>query len=172
MAVDSTAHRQLLIMRHAKSSWAEAGMADFDRPLNDRGRRAAQTVGDKLKSTGFEVDLIIGSTACRVRQTVDILQPAWGSAAPKFLSKELYLASREELLRQIRALDSSFHRVLIVAHNPGIEELAGWFTESPEHFPTGAALWLKCRNEYASWQQALSEGEWNREAFWKPRELE
>jgi phosphohistidine phosphatase len=163
--------RTILVMRHAKSSWADPGMQDFDRPLNKRGRHAAPRMGRKLLEEELHVDVILASTARRVQQTLELLVAAWGSRAPVLASRELYLASRETLLRQLRSLDHDWRRVLLIAHNPGLEELLGSFTGREEHFPTAAIAWLESDGVGASWQEDLAARSWQMRAFWKPRDL-
>lgn len=116
--------RQLLIMRHAKSSW-EAGVArDIDRPLNERGRRDAPRVGAWLASQGLAPELIVSSPAQRTRETTALLGAALGSHAPPVEWEEaIYEASLEDLLGVVRALPARRRRVLLVGHNPGLEEL-------------------------------------------------
>ena len=109
--------KRLATLRHAKSSWDDGRLADFDRPLNDRGRNAAQRMGRDLKERGF--DLVLASPAARVRQT---LEAAELEAELRF-DEDMYLASERTLLEIIRDLPDTVHAPLLVGHNPGLQEL-------------------------------------------------
>jgi phosphohistidine phosphatase len=113
-------HR-LLLLRHAKSSWDDSQLDDHDRPLAERGRRAAEDVGARLRESGLAPDLVLCSTATRTRQTLELLdleQPA-----VRFEDR-LYGADAEELLEVVRELPEEAGAVLVIGHNPGMHDLA------------------------------------------------
>lgn len=117
--------KRLTLLRHAKSSWDEPDADDFDRPLNDRGRKAARRMGKALKHRKIHFDVAIASTAARVRETLDGLEETYGDFLfPVHFDQRVYLASSDELLRIVRALPADAERALIVGHNPGLERLA------------------------------------------------
>lgn len=139
--------KRLTVLRHAKSSWDRDGVNDLDRPLNDRGWKAARRLGKELKHRHMRFDLVLASSAARVRETIDGLQEHFDFDAPIRFEPELYLASAEKLLSIVRALPDTVHRPLLVGHNPGLQRLVVELTKDDrqglrnriaEKFPTGA----------------------------------
>ncbi len=117
--------RELMILRHAKSSWKNPVLSDYDRPLNGRGKRDAPKMGRYMLERGLVPDLILSSPAKRARQTATRARRALD--LPKDLvdwREELYLAEPETWLSVLAHTSSAYSRVLIVGHNPGLEELA------------------------------------------------
>lgn len=118
--------KTLTLLRHAKSSWDDPVGRDFDRPLNDRGRRAARTIGRELHAQGMDFDRVIASPAVRVVETLAEAGEAYGrDFAPEY-DPVLYLAGPATLLERVQAVDSSVERLLLVGHNPGLEQFALW----------------------------------------------
>lgn len=161
--------RRLLVLRHAKSSWAEPQQPDIERPLNDRGRAAAKLIGHKLRDEEISVDILLASTATRVRETLDILLPAWRWDGPIVWQKQLYLASRQTILHEIGALADDWRSVLVVGHNPGLSETVSYLTSEAVDMPTAALAILS--SDQADWPTALRHRPWKQLAFWKPKEL-
>ena len=114
----------LTLLRHAKSDWTDAVQRDFDRPLNERGRRAARTMGAYLAREGLAFDRVIASPAVRVRDTLDEVARSYGRALDARFDQRIYLASASALLDLVRETDEGVERLLLVGHNPGLEELA------------------------------------------------
>jgi phosphohistidine phosphatase len=139
--------RRLMLLRHAKSDWSRPGLSDHDRPLNPRGREAAPKVGAYMAHHALLPDLIIASTAARVRETLDLALAAF-KRAPKVKSDaRLYEAGAGALLKVLQATPSDVQSLLLVGHNPGLAELATLLvatgkTEArarlADKFPTGA----------------------------------
>ena len=115
--------KTLTLLRHAKSGWDDPVSRDFDRPLNPRGRRAAQTVGREMRAQGLAFDLVLASPARRVIETLEEVEGAFGPLSPRF-DQRLYLASPETLLDLVHEAEEGAASLLIVAHNPGLEMLA------------------------------------------------
>lgn len=115
--------KSLTLLRHAKSGWDDPVTRDFDRPLNPRGRRAARTIGAEMKAQGLAFDLVMASPARRVTETLDEVAAGYGDVAPNY-DERLYLASVATLLDIVRHAPDSVGRLLLVGHNPGLEELA------------------------------------------------
>jgi len=117
----------LTLLRHAKSNWDDPSLEDFDRPLGRRGRDAAPKMGKALAARGLKPDLIVCSSAVRARQTLELVLDAFGSPTPHVVYDDaIYMAMPEVLLARLRAhagSDAPRH-VMIVGHNPGLEELA------------------------------------------------
>lgn len=125
----------LILVRHAKSDWADADLTDHDRPLNDRGRRDAPVMADRVATSGVSVDTIVTSTALRARTTAGIFGERLG-LAPR-LESGLYLAPGAALLSAAR--DDGAASVMIVAHDPGLTDLAYDLSDGGiGHMPTCA----------------------------------
>ena len=116
--------KTLTLLRHAKSTWDDPVARDFDRPLNRRGRRAAQTIGREMRGQGLEFDQVIASPAVRVMETLDEVSHGYGRDLKPAFDKRVYLASVESLIDIIHEADGGTERLLIVGHNPGMEGLA------------------------------------------------
>lgn len=144
--------KRLAILRHAKSSWDDPSLDDFNRPLNDRGWKAARRIGRELKHRGMRFDLVLSSTAARARETIDGVQEKYGFDCPIEFEPDLYLASEAELLQRVRALDEKVKAPLLVGHNPGLEQLIADLTRDDRNglrlriegkFPTGTLAVLE-----------------------------
>jgi phosphohistidine phosphatase len=116
--------RRLFLLRHAKSSWQTDGQEDFDRPLNERGRASTPAIGAFMLRHGIAPDLVLCSTACRTRETLARILPFLRGEASVRLEDRLYLASAAKLSTALKRLDNAARQVMIVAHNPGIQDLA------------------------------------------------
>src|ERR1017187_730434 len=120
--ITGTMH-QLLLLRHAKSSWDSAGVPDRDRPLNARGRRAAAAMRRAMREFGLIPDLILVPSAKRTMETMSALEP--GDDTPLIEPMDdLYLASEASLLATLRGVAETVRTVLLIGHNPGMHELA------------------------------------------------
>lgn len=111
-------------MRHAKSSWDDPALDDFDRPLAPRGRKAARRMGGYIEREGLVPDLVVCSAARRARETWRLACEEIDGGIRSDVTRSLYLASPDRLLRAIRRVPDSAGRLLVIAHNPGIQELA------------------------------------------------
>lgn len=115
--------RQLLLLRHAKSSWDDKELPDRERPLNPRGRRAATAMREAMEKLGLVPDLVLVSTAVRTRQTLEALEP-WPETPLIEPVERLYDAEVTDLFEVLREVKETVRSVLVVAHNPGLHELA------------------------------------------------
>jgi phosphohistidine phosphatase len=115
--------KTLTLLRHAKSSWDDPVARDFDRPLNAKGRRAAAMIGRHLKAEKFAFDHILASPAIRVIETLDEVWSGYGRTLEPVWNRALYLASAASLLDLVQALPDTTGHVLMVGHNPGLEDL-------------------------------------------------
>ncbi|QKC84559.1 histidine phosphatase family protein [Mesorhizobium sp. NZP2077] len=116
--------KQLLLLRHAKSSWDDADLDDFDRPLAERGLKAARVIGRELAARDWLPELALVSPALRTSDTWRLVA-AELPVQPRVASAQaLYDASAVDILRQIRKADPSSNCLLMVGHNPGLEDLA------------------------------------------------
>ena len=114
----------LTLLRHAKSGWDDPALRDFDRPLNRRGRKAAQVIGRAMRAEHMGFDAVIASPAVRVVETIRDVEESYGGELAPVHDSELYLASPYVLLDHVRATDDEVERLLVVGHNPGLEQLA------------------------------------------------
>ena len=130
--------KTLLLLRHAKSSWKEPGLTDFERPLNERGRKAAPFMGRHMRSKKLRPDLVLCSPAERTRQTVALLLEAAGLAPKVRYDERIYEATPERLIEVVSQVEDSCETVLLVGHNPGMEELISALTGATEMMPTAA----------------------------------
>ena len=121
---------ELMLMRHAKSDW-HSDKADFDRPLNQRGRQDASRIGRHLKQLNIIPDVIVSSAAKRTRQTAELVNDylALDDSSMKF-DKELYLAGNESLRNIIEEYASDGMRLMVIAHNPGMDDLVSYLTNT------------------------------------------
>ena len=115
----------LALLRHAKSSWDDPAISDFDRPLNDRGKRAAPEIGRVMRDLKITPDIILCSPSTRTHQTLDLVLPHLKCSEPDVrYEKDLYHANAAALLDQVRRLDDKKRTALVVGHNPGLHALA------------------------------------------------
>jgi len=113
----------LAVMRHAKSDWGQPGLDDFDRPLNARGRKAAEHVGRELMHRRVRFDHVIASPAVRVRETLEGVESGYGARFDVQFERGIYDASLETLFALVRAIPANVHAPLLVGHNPGLHQL-------------------------------------------------
>jgi phosphohistidine phosphatase len=116
--------KQLFLLRHAKSSWDDSELVDHDRPLAPRGRRAATLIAEHLGQEGITPALVLCSSARRTRETLDRIIPALGEGISVQIERELYAASEQRLLDRLRAVEDGVESLLLIGHNPGVEQLA------------------------------------------------
>ncbi len=163
--------QRLLLVRHAKSSWTDPDVADHDRPLNARGREAATRVGRHLRRSGFQPDLVLCSSATRARQTLEGLD---FEHAPVSIEDRLYGASPMALLTRVRAVPGDVHSLVLIAHNPGIEDLTRLLADHDDQlaaagkFPTAAVAELEFALD--DWAQ-VAPGRGRLRTFVVPRDL-
>lgn len=139
--------RTLILLRHAKSDWHSGSAGDHERPLNPRGVRAAALIGVYLGQERMVPDLVLTSTAARAAETGDVVIRHGGFGVEPRRERALYLANPDHILGVLRTVPASFRCVLLVAHNPGMQELAAALAERTdrtlaaaihEDFPTAA----------------------------------
>jgi phosphohistidine phosphatase len=139
--------RTLLLMRHAKSDWNDANLSDFDRPLNNRGRRSAPLMAQWLAEHDLVPDIVLSSTARRARETAEIVIQTLQYSGPTQWSERLYHASPATLTEAIEQGDNNCRRLLLVAHNPGMESLVSSLGETFAAMPTAAIAWFEFESE-------------------------
>lgn len=132
--------KKLVIIRHAKSSWADNGTSDFDRPLNDRGRNDAPEMGKRLLEYGLIPDAIYTSEARRTQQTTEALAKAMRFNGAVNVLHKLYHASATVIEDVIATADDRYDTIFIVAHNPGVTDFLSLHAKRPmtDNMPTCA----------------------------------
>lgn len=115
--------KTVTLLRHAKSDWNDSVSRDFDRPLNGRGKRAARQMGLWAREQDLHFDSIVASPALRVTETLDHFLEAYGHHVDTRWDRRIYLASSATLIDVLRDLPDSLESVLMVGHNPGLEDM-------------------------------------------------
>ena len=126
--------KTLLLLRHAKSDWSEPSVADHDRPLNRRGKRARTVIASHVE--GWPVDLVVCSTARRARQTARPVVAALGCRVQ--YEEALYTADPARLFEIVRTLSDRYGSVMLVGHNPSLEDFATELCGRWQQYPTAA----------------------------------
>jgi phosphohistidine phosphatase len=135
--------KRVWLLRHAKSSWDDPELADPERPLAPRGRKAARRVARWISDNHVRPELVLCSNALRARATLDLVLVALGRPEVE-IDDSLYRASAADLLERLHALPAEVASALVVGHNPTLHELAGVLAPpGPEAFPTGALAELR-----------------------------
>jgi phosphohistidine phosphatase len=124
--------KTIYLLRHAKSEWADPGLKDHDRPLNDRGRDAAPRMGAYMRAKRYKPDLVLCSTARRTVATFELIKEAIGPDVPVKFEETLYLAEPRQLMERLQWIDEAAKSVLFIGHNPGIAQFALELCASPE----------------------------------------
>lgn len=160
--------RILYLLRHAKSSWGDANLRDFDRPLKKRGREAAERIGERLAAERLDNPLVICSPAVRTRETAEIVLKTANLAVEPQFDERIYEASLRELVQVVSEIADDREGVLMIGHNPGFEELLSFFTGEYQRMPTCALAKIKFGD--VSWKDVRA-GEGSLEWFIAPKEL-
>ena len=167
--------KRLYLLRHAKSSWKDARLADHDRPLAGRGRRASKAIARQLHDRGIEPELVLCSTARRARETLDRIAPALGTPDVA-IEPDLYIADAHALLERLRSVPDAIESVMLIGHNPAMHELAidlarpsPTASELADGYPTAALAVLTVT---ASTWRRLGHGTADLVELVRPRDLE
>lgn len=165
---------QLYLLRHAKSSWEDAGLADHDRPLAPRGRKAAKRMARHVRDAGIRPALILCSSARRTRDTLKRINAELPKDTQVRIEDRLYGASDKDLLDRLREIPDEVVSVMLIGHNPGLEDLAIRLAAPASRarlevkFPTGALATFAPAG--ASWA-TLEEGKAELVDFVIPKQL-
>ena len=158
--------KSVLVLRHARK---HPELADHYRPLNKRGKCDAPLMGRLLKKKGLVPDNIISSTAIRARATAEAVAKASGYKGEIFLNKSLYAAGREAYVGVMHNLSDEYIRVLIIGHNPGLEELVELLTGEIHLMPTCSLVHVKLHID--KWSEIGNKIKGKVAAMWQPRDL-
>ena len=161
---------QLLVLRHAKSSWADRHADDWERPLTERGERDASRVGGLLLRLRFVPDLIITSDAVRAQTTAQLAAAAAGYVGKLSLSPRLYHATPDAALEVLHeAAGTSARTVMIVGHNPGLEDFVEQLTGA--HVGLSTATLVQIELPVQRWDEVELSGTGTLRASWHPDEM-
>jgi phosphohistidine phosphatase len=158
----------LYLLRHAKSSWGDESKPDFERPLASRGRKAAALIGEFIQEKGIDFDLVLVSTAVRTRETIELIKETAKFRGEVRYDERIYEATVSQLLEVIAQVDSDRESVLLVGHNPGIEELLTLLTGEQQRVTT--ANFAKIKLKATKWSANLA-GKGTLEWLVRPKEI-
>jgi phosphohistidine phosphatase len=156
-------------MRHAKSSWGDPSLADFERPLGERGLKAAPLVGRFMRRRRLRPDLVLCSPAERARQTAALVLESAGLAAPLRYDERIYEATPARLVEVVSQAEEGVGELLLVGHNPGLEGLLELLAGESRRMPTAALA--RVLLDVEKWGKAR-EGAGRVELFVTPKDLD
>lgn len=162
--------KTLFLLRHAKPSGKDQSLPDFERPLNRRGKRTAETLGKYLRTNEIPLELILSSTAVMARETVEHMVKAAKVSTEVRYDQRIHGASFLRLTEVVSQIENERRVVMIVGHNPAVEELLSFLTGTIMQMQTGALA--KLTNKATKWHALGDGGKTTLEWFIKPRELE
>jgi phosphohistidine phosphatase len=172
----ASGHHWLYLLRHAKSSWADAGLDDHERPLAPRGEKAARRIGAHLAQRAHPPELVLCSSARRTTMTLAGIAPALPAGVDTSIEDPLYAASSGELLERLRRVSDDVGGVMLIGHNPGLEALAHLLVGAGDaslrarlatKYPTGALATMSFTGSWTS----LGPGRATLEGYVVPRDL-
>lgn len=160
--------RRLIVMRHAKSSWANPAQTDHDRPLNDRGRRATPLVARRLGELGWQPQHILSSDSRRTHETAALLLAQWEDGVGAEFRSGLYLGTSDDLEKELVGVSEEVETLLVLGHNPGWEGIVYRLTGESVTMKTATAALLHASCD--DWANTF-QTEWVLEEVIHPREL-
>ena len=161
--------KQLLVLRHAKSSWKDSTLTDFNRPLNERGKRDAPRMGKLLSQLDLTPDLIITSAAVRAKLTAEAVADNCGYDGDILATPDLYMGMPEDYITVLKQIEDVYTRIMIVGHNPGIEDFVEDLTDQWHRMPTAALAYIKL--DIKNWQAFDEESVGELLNIWLPKEI-
>lgn len=160
--------KTLFIMRHAKSNWDDAKLADLERPLNERGMRTAPIMGKFMRERGIEPSIIISSPAVRAKETAELVKEAANFSTDLKFDERIYEASARTLLQVVSEIDDTCRTAMLVGHNPGIEGSIRLLTGDMEPMRTAALAVIELNID--SWYETV-DGCGRSEGVFRPKDL-
>jgi phosphohistidine phosphatase len=161
--------KTLLILRHAKSSWDDPKLADQDRPLNKRGKREAPRIGKLLREEDLLPDLILSSTARRARKTAEAVAEASGYSGEIEFSGAFYPGDPSDYIDTLQDAPDGCECIMVVGHNPGLEELLETLTGESAHLTTAALAQVSL--PILHWYELDGETEGKLLNLWRAKQL-
>ena len=160
--------KTLYLLRHAKSSWDDPNLKDFDRPLNQRGLKAAPKMGAWMRKQKVRPDVVMSSPALRAKQTTTMVAEAAGLAGVPTFNEAIYEASAQKLFHLVASFENRVESAMMVGHNPGFEELLAALTGENTRMPTAALACIEL--DIAKWSD-LTAGEGQLKWLTRAKEL-
>ena len=161
--------KTLLILRHAKSSWNYPELSDYDRPLNGRGKRDAPRMGKHLRQEGLIPDRILTSSAKRARKTANKVAKTCGYTGKVKKLDAFYDTVPGVYFETLQALPNKYQRVMVVGHNPTMEQLVSHLTSQIERMPTAALAHIEIPIEH--WEELNLYTKGILVSLWTPKTL-
>ena len=161
--------RTLYLLRHAKSSWKDENQQDFERPLAGRGKKACAAMARLIQTEGMEFDLLLSSTAVRARETIDLVRQHAKLRSELRFDERIYDAPVSRLIQVISEVENDRKVILLIGHNPGMEQLLQSLTGQVERMPTAALAKIKLKT--SKWSE-VAETNGTLEWIVRPKELE
>jgi phosphohistidine phosphatase len=161
--------KTLLVLRHAKSSWDDPALEDHERPLNKRGQRDAPRMGELVREIGLIPALVLSSDAVRARLTAEAVAEAAHYAGEILLHPHLYLASPADILSLLPTVRENAETVMIVGHNPGLEQLVEQLTGERMDLPTATLAQISLPID--RWRDLELSTRGTLLGLWRPKEL-
>jgi len=161
--------KNLLLMRHGKSSWKNENLTDHERPLKKRGRKDSKLMAMEIENRDIIPDLILASTAQRTRETVDVIIDTLYHNIELIYSDELYMGGPQDFINVLKQQAKDYNTVMIVAHNPGLAIFLDTYSEVFEDLPTAALGHLTLAID--DWKDISLETTGELTAFWTPKKL-
>lgn len=141
--------KTLYLLRHAKSSWKDSSLSDFERPLNKRGNRDAPNIGIYLAKLDVSIDKILSSPAIRTRTTAEIIAEKLNFKGKIEFKDDLYIASSNAILEVVKKVDEKIKSLMIVGHNPGLTDFANFVgNKFIENIPTCGVIKMEYDEEW------------------------
>ncbi len=161
--------KTILLLRHAKSSWEDTALPDHDRPLKPRGVKAARRIGRLLREQNLIPERILCSTSTRATETLRLVEEeSQQHAATEFIAA-LYHCQPGEFITALHGVEAAVNSVMIVGHNPGMEEWLQKLIGKPETMPTGCLVQMSLPLD--DWSQVTESTRGELINIWRPREL-
>ncbi|MCJ7700808.1 MAG: histidine phosphatase family protein [Anaerolineales bacterium] len=161
--------KTLLIMRHAKSSWENPEFSDYDRPLKKRGKRDSTLIGNIILNQGIQPDIILCSSAKRAKDTAELFAVVCGFHGQIQYHRSLYQGAPSDYIELLLSQGNEHQIVMLVGHNPGLEELLSDLTDIDEWLPTAALAHIDLDIEH--WYEFNEFTECELMNLWRPREI-
>ena len=161
--------KKLILLRHAKSSWSDPQCSDHDRTLNKRGKRDAPRMAEWLCSQGILPHRILSSTATRARKTAESVYAATVESCDLLFDRRLYLSTPNQMLQLVQNTPEAVRCLMLVGHNPGMEDLTAQLAGEWHRFPTATASVFELDIE--TWAEASRQMHATLLALYRPKEI-
>ena len=161
--------KTLLLLRHAKSCWEDSSLADHDRPLKQRGIKAARRIGQLIGTQKCSPELVLCSTAVRAKETLRLVLEEVKGTPPIEYVERLYHCSLDVFISVLRSIPWDLSAVMLVGHNPGLEEFLSHLAGQSQTMPTGALARIEL--DLSHWSDFNSGTSGRLVDVWRPREL-